>query len=152
MKYMQQLNWPEFVSASAREANRESPVLIHLSMGIPRDGGLSAAFVEAIKSVNQGLIRRIYFTIPKYYPPDPNKYIRRVDPTTIMSMLKVTCELTNVRFSVVSVKPARILLCASYFNETTASPKLPPLVSGSPKLFAFPTPSGMDDGPPLRTG
>lgn len=145
-------SWKDFQLGSAVKGSREDPTVIHLNTGVPQSGGVSASLAEALKLVNLGVTPRIFFTIPRYYPPDPNKYIRRVDWRTISSMLRVTLELTSVRFSEASVKPNRVLLRASYYNETTKSAELPPLLNGSTKLSVFPMSSGPDDTPPLRLG
>lgn len=146
------LKWLADLCESVIKGNRESPTVIHLNTGIPQQGGVPVALAEALTLVSQGLLPRIYFTIPRYYPPDPSKYIRRVVWTDTTSMLKVTLELTNVRFSELSTKPGRILICASYFNETTGSPKPPPLLSGVTERYVFPTLSGQASSPPKLIG
>lgn len=138
------LKWLATLCANViKDSNREHPVVTALITGIPQAGGVPVALAEALTLVNQGLIPRIWFTIPRYYPPDPKtKYIRQIVWTDTTSMLKDTFALTNVRFSAHSLKAGRRLISASYFNETTGSAKPPPLLNGAEERYVFLTTRG----------
>jgi hypothetical protein len=119
--------------------------------GIPI-GPVPALLVEALKLVQLGAILRIYFAIHRFTPPNPvTKTIMALDYQATMSMLKATYALTNVRFSVVSLKPAKILICGSYFSVTSPSPKSPVLVIGSESISKSNSPYGTENGLPNGT-
>jgi hypothetical protein len=82
-------------------------------------GWVPAELAEALRLVNLEAIPRIYFTLHRYYPPDPiTKYRGAVSIRYIGSTLRGIFGLPNVRFSVVSLKPVLMLVCASYSNKT----------------------------------
>ena len=144
------LNWLTRLFASASKASQTLPAAILIPIGIPPTGGVSAALAEALKLVNCGAIHRISFGVPRFYPKNLiSKEVREVNPKDTWQMLKAIFELENVHFSVVSKRRDRILISASYLNETTGSARLPPLLNGAVKPFVPPIFDGPDDFPPL---
>jgi hypothetical protein len=73
-----------------------------------------AQLAAQLKSVNDGHIPQTFLLLPR---------VQNVKPSHIISKLRATLDLKNVRFSVRSVKKSRILLSAYYFKETTQPAK-----------------------------
>ena len=69
-----------------------------------------AALVDQLKSVNEGRTLQTFMLLPK---------IRNILPSVIISRLRDTYELKNVRFSVVSIRRTRMLVSVSYCKETS---------------------------------
>jgi len=70
---------------------------------------VSAMGVDYVTLFKNGRIPRIYLSIER----DPG-----MTAEGCISKLKAIFQLTNATFSVISSKPARVLICASYFKET----------------------------------
>lgn len=84
-------------------------------------GQLHAIVAARLKLVNTAVIPRIYFVMTME---------KGVAPNGILSRLKGIFVLPNVRYSALSVRRGKMLVCASYFKGTSPSPKLSPLFSG----------------------
>lgn len=142
----------ESPSGGVSVAKRIAQKVIRLVTGTAADLP-SAGTVKALTSVQLGLIPLIYFTTPRWHPPHAvTKEIRPWNLVGTIATLRAIYGLLNVRFSVVSVKSDRILICASYYNGTSGFPPDRLSLPGSPDTSSDPTVCGPDDGPPKPNG
>jgi hypothetical protein len=87
-----------------------------------RFGMLPVSLAALLRSVNDGRTRPIYVLLT--HTKETTAAIAIAD-FTLRS--KAILGLTNVRYSVRSVKPGRTLICASYSKETSKSAPVQPL-------------------------
>jgi hypothetical protein len=76
-------------------------------------GTVPVSVAEELTLVNKGIILRTYLLFP---------VIVNIKPSDITSKLRATLDLGNVRFSVVSIKRTRMLICVSYSPQTLEQP------------------------------